>query len=311
MFKSIYFYNNFHNGDVHLSRGFVKFALDNIPLLKNIPVFFGHRNYQNILADLNVITQPGEFSSRHESGFFNDKNDRCFTHDDVLYINTWYASDNFKYMNRYGLNFDCLYHVFRDTFIESFDVDINNYDVKKVFPQIQFDKFYIVNAENWIRQRDHEFKVLISNGLVQSGQADNANWNIVINTLADRFHGVSFLATNKVDYIINRNNVFYTEDIIKKGENDLNENAYLSTKSNIIIGRASGASTFATNTINMFERTSDIISFADFDTQHKNFWFGEYFRDKINLTCNLTNYKNQDLDFVIETVSDLIKKRGS
>jgi hypothetical protein len=310
MFKSIYFYNNFNNGDVHLSRGFVKFALENIALLKNIPVFFGHRNYHKILADLNVTTQPGEYANRHGSGFFNNQNNKHFIHDDVLYINTWYGSDNYNYMNRYGLNFDCLYHVFRDTFIECFNVDLNNYDVKKVFPQINFEQFYTINAENWIRPRDHEFKVFISNGLVQSGQANNIGWNPVIDILADRFHGVSFLVTNKVDYIINRNNVFYTEDIIKKGENDLNENAYLSTKSQIIIGRASGASTFATNTVNMFERKCDSISFADFDTQHKNFWFGDHFKDKINLTCNLTNYKNQNLDFIIETVSDLIKKRG-
>ena len=298
-FNSIYFYNNWHLGDIHLARGFINFAFNHIPIFKTIPVHFGNRNNNNLLADLNITTNNEEYIKRFDSGFFNNKSTSYFIEDGTLFINTWYAANNYKYINLHGTTFTCLYNVFRDCYLECFNVDLNNYDVAEYFPTIDFSKFYIKDCDEWLEQNTKP-KVYISNCLVKSGQANNESWNNVIRVLATRFEHVDFLVTNVIDEKINLPNVHYTEDIINKGSQDLNENAYLSTFCRLIIGKSSGTFSVACLNDNLF-RDCDMISFSSFPDCLNNFWIGN-----IKATCKISNYSREDIGFVIETTSNYI-----
>ena len=68
-------------------------------------------------------------------------------------------------------------------------------------------------------------------------------------------------------------NTFYTRDIINYDGCDLNENSYLSTKCDIIIGRASGPHAFAGVYDNFMDENKIIYSITR--NKYEGIWFSE------------------------------------
>src|ERR1700727_2677617 len=106
----VIFFNAFHNGDVHFTRGFVraimKYVKENID--PNIRFGYAHRNDPGLLKDISGLEQNSPWGSHNEHA-------NLVREGDDVYINTWYGQQNHKYMNRYGICFDTLYSAIDDS----------------------------------------------------------------------------------------------------------------------------------------------------------------------------------------------------
>lgn len=315
--KNVYFVNSCNFGDIHVSRSFVKKI---IQLFPENNYYYVHQKPARILLDVDVqqINDLSiapfrfiEYASQTGINFLLTP-DSIKVIDDNVYINTWYMSNYRKYYNKYMCTFSSLYQMFNDYFLILFDNPISHYvnNPLDLYPQIDFSKYEIAGIDNFIKNNWHKL-ILISNGDVLSGQSDNADMSIIINKLASvcSNSNIKIIYTNKNDNIILRDNVIFSGDIIQcNGEFDLNQNGYLSTFCDIIIGRASGAYTFATNKINLY-RDVKMLSFskqtaADVQT---NYFLGQKFKKPYQNSIN-ANYCNYTPVFILKMIMKYMRQ---
>lgn len=285
MYKNIVFYNHFHNGDIHVSREFVRKLTEVFrQKFSDVNISYSHRNHPGILADIPTMTfnqVPLNFSE-HEGVIIRG---------DTILINTWYAQRRFHYMNTYGISFDCLYVMFDEVCKNHFGFSLSNIepDPTKWFPKIDFSKFEIGTAKSILDAKPGP-AVLVANGQALSGQADNFPMLPVIANLANKYHGITFILTNHEAGFDSARypNITYSSSIIKKNGFDLNENAFVSTYCDTIIGRASGAYTFAFVQDNLFGKPKNFVCFSNMIPEKDNtFWLSNLFRDKIQYTSKI------------------------
>lgn len=283
MYNNIVFYNHFHNGDIHVSREFVR-KLSEVFRQKfpGVKISYSHRNNSNCIADipnLGYNIHPINWSE-HEGTFIRG---------DTIYINTWYAQRRFHYMNTYGITFDCLYVMFDELCKNHFGFTLSEIepDPAKWFPQINFSSYQIDSSKNFLESRSG-MKVLVANGQALSGQADNFPLLPIIHNLAGKHTDKTFILTNHEGQI-NLPNVMYSANIIGKNGFDLNENGFISTYCDVIIGRASGAYTFSFIQENLFGNPKKHICFSNMIPAKENkFWLSHMFQDKIQYTSKIT-----------------------
>lgn len=250
MVNRVIFYNYFHNGDLHVSRGLVKEVAKQC-LAKGIPCYYYHNYSPEILSDI-----PGVVFSQDQfcSGFTP-------THikDDTLYLNTWYGS-NQNVFNGHGLTFDTLYLSFKEA-VKCLPINLESVAPIDMFPNIEYDKFFIQPAKNWLSSNSRR-KVFISNGVPLSGQSSEFEFARIINRLADHYPNIDFLVSNEEKGLQKKPNVFLTRNIIQKTGCDLNENSYLSTFCDTIIGKFSGTYTYAMTKENYWDNPKKFIVYT-------------------------------------------------
>lgn len=256
--KKVTFFNHFHNGDIHISRGIVKRIMEKVSQIDPDTEFsYAHSN------DLNLISDVPNLRSERLNGGMIDQFANLVNINGSTYISTWYAQQRHKYMNVYGMTIDCLYAAFDDTCKNHWgfslsDISTNPYDF---YPTIDYSKFEITNAQTWLHNYPQK-KIFVSNGNSLSGQAVNFPMAPIIEGVARRNPEKIFILSNR-DSNINLPNVFYSADIIKKSAgSDLNENSFLTLHCDVIIGRASGAFSFAWTQQNMFDRKAKFVCFC-------------------------------------------------
>lgn len=292
----IVFYNHFHLGDIHLSRSLVSKIVQHFP---EHTFVYSHKNHPEVLKDITNL------------GFDRDLVQSCpteplfFKKDDVLYWNTWYAADTFRFMNRFGISFDCLYAAFDEVLKSNFetslaDISDNPLDFYPGFSD--WSKFDLVNTDSWIACHP-ERKVFISNGNVLSGQASNFSFAPIINLLSSSYPQLCFIISNKDPSIKSQENVFYSQDIIGKSGFDLNENAYLTTKSNLVVGRSSGSFTFAMNRNNFFEVGQNFLSFSNL-SYHRQFWLNDLFDQKLIYKSKIFNQHLSNPEVIFKIIQE-------
>jgi hypothetical protein len=138
MIKNLFFYNNWHNGDLHVSRGIVNYIV-NIVKDKNpnMGFYYGHYNDPEILKDLPVI-----YDSNYLKYLNDKKHENFFIRDESLFINTWYGVNNYLYYNEFGPTFDCIFELMKVP-DKQLDIDLNEVDIKKLIPKINFNKYEV------------------------------------------------------------------------------------------------------------------------------------------------------------------------
>jgi hypothetical protein len=278
MFDSITFYNHFHNGDIHVSRSFIDYIANNC----NYKINISHNNhpevykndkisFNNSISKISSLKLPPKII------------------DNTLYVNTWYAAQDHKFMNRHGITFDTLFDLFNEFTEEHLNFSLPN-NPKILFPSINYNLYNTSNIDNFCSSTESKI-VLVCNGHALSGQAENFDLNELTFNLASKYHGVIFILTNKIGTLFKRENIFYSEDIINKGYCDLNENAYLSEKSCLIVGRASGVQSFAITRNNLFDRVDapTFISFSSLGYKPDCFWLGNKF-------SNIVSYQSKMIE---------------
>lgn len=208
--KNIIFFNHFHNGDVHVSRGFIRKIIDKVKTIDPSTHFsYAHKNDYSLLLDIDNL------SFNNINGLVSNEHVPLVRKGNTILINTWYAQDHHKYMNQHDITFDCLYSIFdqhcKD--IWNFSLEEISKDPADFFPWIDFNHFNTYNTVDWL-QRHKNKKVFVSNGAVLSGQADNFNLTNVIQNLAQRYRNVDFILTNVEGHQVYQPNIYYSSNII-------------------------------------------------------------------------------------------------
>lgn len=212
--KNIIFYNYCRNGDIHVSRNFVRELCNNLGPNK---YFYLHKNDSCLLEDIPFI--------EHQKLADNIQTKRqipplnlVFKFNDNNYINTWFSSDNKKYIKTYGITFDCLYFLFKDIY-SKFGLKIekifnNPFDI---LPIINYNKININNVHNFYEKHKSKKNVLICNGAAMSNQAKNFDFSNIITQLASQYKNINFILTNQLSEVNkNYDNIYYTSEIINK-----------------------------------------------------------------------------------------------
>jgi len=247
MYKRIHFFNGWHNGDIHVSREFVKWIVENVQAEEYV---YSHLSGENIISDIDGL--------KYDPVLPLDKFSAWKVENNVLYINTWYRA--YPYIHdRHGCTLQCLFVMFRDA-LKRLGVDLPN-DILLFIPRIDYSKYDLGMAKPAMSKLAASKKVFISNGLVLSVQAKNFDFDPIVKNLASNFSNVTFILSN-INNRIAKDNVLYSKDIIKSKNNDLNENAYISSLCPVIVGRASGSYTFACNTDNLLNESKVMINFG-------------------------------------------------
>jgi hypothetical protein len=252
MINKVVFYNMFHYGDLHVSRGLVR-EVSRRCVAKGIKCEYIHNYSDEILKDIQDIQivksnyNITNITPSHVSG-------------DTVFINTWYGG-NKDIFNSYGLTFDCLYRSFKEA-VKPLDIDFDSINPIDMFPSIDYEKYQIENAKLWLNNNIGKRKLFISNGLTLSGQFENFKFSNIINRLARDYPETQFIISNDEPGIHEKDNIIFTKNIIQKNGNDLNENSYLASNCDIIIGRFSGTYTFAMTKENYFDKPKHFIVFT-------------------------------------------------
>ena len=282
MYKNIVFYNHFHNGDIHVSREFVRRLSDAFRnRFPDVNISYSHRNNGNCIADI-----PGLGYNQVPINW--NEHEGTFVRGDTIFINTWYAQRHFHYMNTYGITFDCLYVMFDEMCKNHFNFTLAELEPnpEKWFPKIDFSKYEISAAKNFLDNKPGK-KVLVANGNALSGQADNFPMIPIITNLAAMHPDMTFILTNN-ESSLPLPNMIYSSSIIQKNTFDLNENGFVSSYCDVIIGRASGAYTFSFVQENLFERPKRHICFSNLIPSKENtFWLSDMFRDRVKYTSKI------------------------
>jgi len=236
-FNKIRLFNCYGHGDLYSTREFIKELVDAFP---EKDIEYSHGKNERIFADI-----MGLIYSKIDSSCDNAKGK--YSVGNTLYINTW-VGRNGKYVTPGNtVSITNIKNLFNEEMknIHSFDKGINEY-----IPQVDFSKFNIKPINKFLEKRRNVTLIFISNCIAQSSQAENFDFDPIIERLCDEFPHFDFITTNGT--LVVKDNLHYSIDITQSEDGfDLNELSYLSTYCNPIIGRGSGAYCFAMNKENV------------------------------------------------------------
>lgn len=288
MVSKVVFYNFWHNGDVHLSRGLVKKTIE---ILKNNNIChefeYSHHGSSKVLLDIQNLKQinyyPEPLLSRIGSFPFLENN--------VLYINTWYRSG--CYIDRFGMTFDCLYFIFKDTLAQNFSIDISKENPVSCYPSIDYSVYDIEKIRYDCIHSGYKHIVLICNNNVESSQSHNFSFDNIVCNLSSTYPNILFILTNPSGIVERINNAFFFEDLFPnlRGVCNLNEISFLANYCKVIIGRASGPFTFCMTTDKVSDISKTLISFSTIGGYvNSRFWIGNYMSDKMPYGSDFKEY---------------------
>jgi hypothetical protein len=318
MISKVFFYNFWHNGDLHLARGLIKRTVE---ILKENKIcnefeYFHSCNYKTVL-DI-----PGVIQKNSSPNFLpNFIGSRPFIKDNALYINTWVRSG--EYMSKYGLTFDCLYFSFKDCLFEHLGIDLSKEDPMLCFPEIDYSKYDISKIKYDCERPVYKNMVLVCNNNVESLQSHNFSFDSILGALSVSHPNSLFVITNYSSIVNNLNNVFFFEDLFPnlRGVCNLNEISYFANYCKVIVGRASGPFTFCFTKDKLFDSKKSFISFSLLGTAvspdpriiwksggfHKLF-IGNYMSDKIDYLADVKEYNVFDHASICSIISTAIEK---
>jgi len=230
---NLHFLNAFHNGDIFVSRNYVKWLIETI---KPDNVFYYHDNSEEVLKDIeNIKTLPFSQCKLPQSTEWIAKDDNYF-------INTWYNGCNGRYFGCTTIK--TLHNLFQSEIQKMFNIRIeDSYD--NFLPSIDFNKINKEQIDVRLNNLGFSKKILISNGETLSGQSFEVNFEELITNLSNKHQDALILYTNNLKYPISAPNIISTRDIIQKKGSDLLENSYISTLCDVIIHRSSGVGTYS------------------------------------------------------------------
>jgi hypothetical protein len=117
---NIIFFNNYHNGDIHLSR---KFIIDIMSKFKCDNYYYHHFNDATLLKDIVNL----QHINRNDLRYLN--NEQIINNVNELIINTWVGQVNAKYLHLTdkSCSLYTYYEMFKDIYIK-LNIKIENID---------------------------------------------------------------------------------------------------------------------------------------------------------------------------------------
>jgi len=244
------FYNHFGAGDIFESREFVK---DYVQLMPHLDFYYAHGKHPKILLDIPELKYTEVTDAMHPMN-------KITVSTDTIYINTWIGRDGRYVLPGIGCTVEKLYEMHNSILHDLGMLKLTRDDVYSYIPKIDFSAYDVSGVHDFIYNTKKRKRVLISNGPVQSNQAFNFDFTPVINELCVKYPEIIFIATSFTDLVYD--NLFYTGNTIKSDGFDLNEVAYLSCYTNLIIGRSSGPHTFSQHIDNWNDKNKINLSFT-------------------------------------------------
>lgn len=224
MEKKLTFFNYFHNGDIHAGREFVK---DIMKKTNTDLSFYYHKLKPGILKDINIQELVLEDNTIDNSHLY-------YEDDNNIYINTWFHV-NFGH-RRFQCTLEALYYNFTIIY-DKLNIELE--DISYYIPSIDYTKYNTGKIDEFFSESQYKKYIYVSNGEIESFQSDPTSLDDPIQLLSKIHKNCLFILSN--DSIIKGENIIQSKDIIgSDGKGDLNENSYLTTKCDIIIGRESG-----------------------------------------------------------------------
>ncbi len=213
---------------------------------------YAHGKSSRILADLNIHQMNVNDYMSPMKAYNTVNND--------LYLNTWIGRESKYVLPGIGCVVEELIKMHNDIYQSLFGERPFDKNYIEYIPNIDYSYYYLDKVDDFLEQHN-ERKILISNGPVQSNQAENFDFNPVLQSVAGTFPNISFILTQKMG-LKPLSNVYYTEDIIQANNFDLNEVSYLSLFCDTIIGRNSGPHVFSQVRDNWLNPNKRILSFT-------------------------------------------------
>jgi len=248
---NVIFYNIFHKGDIHNSRGVITHIMKTLGESNNY--FYNHINGPKLLADINQISYINHPIASNELVFK--------TNDDV-FINTHIGSKDeignpfcgFGCNTLGNINLlNCIYRKLQINVIEN--------DEWNLVPEINYNYFLNENIKLFFNSNKNK-NILICNGPVLSGQCPNFLFSEIIKNLAQKHKTYNFILTQQDTELYNIDNILFSSNIIGDvGGSDLNEIACISTLCDVIVGRASGPFMFAQTKTTLDDTNKTFIAF--------------------------------------------------
>jgi len=197
----IEFFNNFNNGDIHVSREFIK---DIIKKTNSSNVDYFHKNSERILLDIPEIKTQPKINNIDDHISYYKYYDR---HPEVFLINTWYNSqpENYK---KYSCTLKTLYENFKLIYSE-LKIPIETEDF--YIPFIDFSKYQLPQL---LETNQFEKRIFISNCEAISGQSPQIYWDELIFDLTIKFPNYLFFITNPS--FVKRNNCIHINKILNE-----------------------------------------------------------------------------------------------
>ena len=253
----ITFFNQFHNGDCFVGKGWVNNIMAQLP---DEYFRYAHDNPPNIVHDLgceriplSAIPVMDRMTKVGKDAAGN------------LFINTWcgaWQGELFDYSSHSNyqiqhLMYEELCRVIGDQLGRTIT---QSHDPRDYLPTIDFSYFDVERPRAFINEvKKHRRMMLICNGASQSGQSDMGDMDTIIQGLSDYYPDDVILVTSRRN--IFAENIYYTSDI-NASNYDLNEIAWLGMNAEVIVGKNSGPFTWCQNKQALMDARRTYVCFA-------------------------------------------------
>lgn len=260
MINNIVFFNQYHNGDCFVGKGWVRNIMQQLPSIK---FSYAHKNHADIIKDLGCEYMP--LKNIPEI----DRMVRIAQDEDTLYINTWCGAFQGELFGYHQHSNYIIQHRMYEMYCEQLTQILGQPVTQSTNPHdhlpfIDFSHYDTNLADAFVSH--HRNLVLFCNGPANSGQSSVGDFKYSLEYLAREFADHVFVATHDVG--IKLPNVHYTSNIFNKAS-DLNEIAYLSKHAKLIVGKNSGPFSYCCFDENM-------------QLDHTFFCFGKLLTDCLN-----------------------------
>lgn len=251
MYDRVIFYNHFGFGDIFESREFVKECMK---IVEAREYFYSHGKNNRLLLDIKQLQYKDITEHMNPTrGIWDDLNGN-------LYINTWIGRDGKYVLPGIGCTVEKLYEMYNDLLYVYALGSLSGTPIDYI-PKIDYKCFYTKEINKFFSNTKSKDCVFIDNGLVQSMQAHNFEFNPIIVDLADAYQDKLFITTHEIKD--KGPNLFYTRDIIGKELGcDLNEVSYISLFCSTLIGRNSGPHVHTQVLENVMNESKKLLSFT-------------------------------------------------
>ena len=253
MISNIVFFNHYHYGDLFSTREWVK---DIIRQTSSCSHYYLHSNNAKVTHDLCAIYS--DLSKLQTLDMFYK-----LIYDELtqtLFINTWVGAypDQFHthptYLQHNMIIKDCYTHI---KAYHDINLTWNSHPWYYV-PKINYTKYDLIKCHQFL-QHNTATKWLFCNNDVRSFQSSQGDMQEVINLLAHKHPHITFIVTKPIHTVAD--NVKFTNDIFET-ENDLVEISHLSHYCEVIVGKNSGAFTYANTLDNLNSARTKFICFS-------------------------------------------------
>jgi hypothetical protein len=304
--KKIIFFNHFHNGDLFVSKEYVRDIISN---LQNVNFEYQHSNHFKTILDLKI--QSVELEK------FLSPCDIIVEKEEKIYINTWLGCYKLKChglneLNFYSnaINFGVLHKIWNYIFSElnkrlNSNLILNNKDF--YIGQIDYSMFELENIKIFL-ENNNKPRVLVCNNEPMAKQSFKGDLKNILEHLSLKYPSIDWICTNYFKSKNKNKNLFFTDDIIKSTKTnrnnlspwtrsicDLNEISYLSNFCNLIVGKNSGPFVYTLTKENFKNTNITYISLNKIE-EDSLFW-------NLNSSCKYiwsNNYNENNIISMIE-----------